>query len=137
MYKETEINYSLIIILLVISAFIIFSPELADLKIIILSINLLVTLLFFSLTIVIDEQKLRWYFGFGIISKDVELSQIVETSAYKTKWYQGIGIRMLSDGWLYNASVGQAIKITLADRKNIYLGCKNVDALQQALKVKV
>ena len=137
MYKETEINYSLIIILLVISAFIIFSPELADLKIIILSINLLVTLLFFSLTIGIDEQKLRWYFGFGIISKDVELSQIVETSAYKTKWYQGIGIRMLSDGWLYNASVGQAIKITLADRKNIYLGCKNVDALQQALKVKV
>ena len=137
MYKQTEISYSLIIILLVISAFIIFSPELAGLKIIILSINLLVTLLFFSLTIVIDEQKLRWYFGFGIISKDVELSQIVETSAYKTKWYQGIGIRMLSDGWLYNASVGQAIKITLADRKNIYLGCKNVDALQQALKVKV
>ena len=137
MYKQTEINYSLIIILLVISAFIIFSPELADLKIIILSINLLVTLLFFSLTIVIDEQKLRWYFGFGIISKDVELSQIAETSAYKTKWYQGIGIRMLNDGWLYNASVGQAIKITLTDGKNIYLGCKDADALQQALKVKV
>ena len=137
MYKQTEINYSLIIILLVISAFIILSPELAGLKIIILSINLLVTLLFFSLTIVIDEQKLRWYFGFGIISKDVELSQIVETSAYKTKWYQGIGIRMLNDGWLYNASVGQAVKITLTDGKNIYLGCKDADALQQALKVKV
>jgi len=137
MFKQTELNYSLIIILLVISAFIIFSPELAGLKIIILSINLLVALLFFSLTIVIDEQKLRWYFGFGIISKDVELSQIAQTSAYKTKWYQGIGIRMLSDGWLYNASVGQAVKITLADGKNIYLGCKNVGALQQALKVKV
>ena len=137
MYKQTEINYSLIIILLVISAFIIFSPELADLIIIILSINLLVTLLFFSLTIVINEQKLRWYFGFGIISKDVELSQIAETSAYKTKWYQGIGIRMLSDGWLYNASVGQAVKITLADGKNIYLGCKDAGALQQALNVKV
>jgi len=137
MYKKTEINYSLIIILLVISAFIVFSPELAGLKIIILSINLLVTLLFFSLTIVIDEQTLRWYFGFGIISKDVELSQIAQTSAYKTKWYQGIGIRMLSDGWLYNASVGQAVKITLTDGKNIYLGCKDAGALQQALKVKV
>ena len=137
MYKQTEISYSLIIILLVISAFIIFSPELAGLKIIILSINLLVTLLFFSLTIVIDEQTLRWYFGFGIISKDVELSQIVQTSVYKTKWYQGIGIRMLNDGWLYNASVGQTIKINLTDGKNIYLGCKDADALQQALKVKV
>ena len=137
MYKQTELNYSLIIILLVISAFIIFSPELAGLKIIILSINLLVALLFFSLTIVIDERKLRWYFGFGIISKDVELSQIAQTSAYKTKWYQGIGIRMLSDGWLYNASVGQAVKITLTDGKNIYLGCKDAGALQQALKVKV
>ena len=137
MYKQTEINYSLIIILLVISAFIILSPELAGLKIIILSINLLITLLFFSLTIIIDEQTLRWYFGFGIISKDVELSQIAETSAYKTKWYQGIGIRMLNDGWLYNASVGQAVKITLTDGKNIYLGCKDAGALQQALKVKV
>ena len=137
MYKQTELNYSLIIILLVISAFIILSPELAGLKIIILSINLLVTLLFFSLTIVIDKQKLRWYFGFGIISKDVELSQIVQTSVYKTKWYQGIGIRMLNDGCLYNASVGQAVKITLTDGKNIYLGCKDAGALQQALKVKV
>ncbi|WP_375185276.1 hypothetical protein [Pseudoalteromonas sp.] len=137
MYKQTEINYSLIVILLVISVFIILSPELADLKIIILSINLLVTLVFFSLTIVIDEQKLRWYFGFGIISKDVELSQIADTSAYQTKWYQGIGIRMLNDGWLYNASVGQAVKITLNDGKNIYLGCKDAGALQQALKVKV
>ena len=137
MYKQTEINYTLIIILLVISAFIIFSPELANLKLIIISINLLIVVLFFSLTIVIDEQKLRWYFGFGIISKQVELSQIAETSAYKTKWYQGIGIRMLNDGWLYNASVGQAVKITLTDGKNIYLGCKDAGALQQALKVKV
>ncbi len=137
MYKQTEINYSLIIILLVISAFIILSPELADLKIIILSINLLITLLFFSLTIVIDEQTLRWYFGFGIISKSVELSQIADTSAYQTKWYQGIGIRMLSDGWLYNASVGKAVKITLTDGKNIYLGCKNVEALQKALNINV
>jgi len=137
MYKQIEINYSLIIILLVISAFIILSPELAGLKIIILSINLLITLLFFSLTIVIDEQTLRWYFGFGIISKRVELSQIADTSTYQTKWYQGIGIRMLSDGWLYNASVGNAVKITLTDGKNIYLGCKNVEALQKALKVNV
>ena len=137
MYKQTEINYTLIIILLVISAFIIFSPELANLKLIMISINLLIVVLFFSLTIVIDEQKLRWYFGFGIISKQVELSQIAETSAYKTKWYQGIGIRMLNDGWLYNASVGQAVKITLTDGKNIYLGCKDAGALQQALKVKV
>lgn len=44
---------------------------------------------------------------------------------------------MLSDGWLYNASVGKAVKITLTDGKNIYLGCKDVDALQQSLNVKV
>jgi len=137
MYKQTEINYTLIIILLVISAFIIFSPELANLKLIIISINLLIAVLFFSLTIVINEQKLRWYFGFGIISKQVELSQITDTSEYQTKWYQGIGIRMLSDGWLYNASVGKAVKITLTDGKNIYLGCKDAGALQKALKINV
>ena len=137
MYKQTEINYTLIIILLVISAFIIFSPELANLKLIIISINLLIAVLFFTLTIVINEQKLRWYFGFGIISKQVELSQITDTSEYQTKWYQGIGIRMLSDGWLYNASVGKAVKITLTDGKNIYLGCKDAGALQKALKINV
>lgn len=47
MYKQTEINYTLIIILLMISAFIIFSPELANLKLIIISINLLIAVLFF------------------------------------------------------------------------------------------
>ncbi|HIF5590119.1 hypothetical protein [Vibrio parahaemolyticus] len=74
-----------------------------------------------------------WYFGIGFLRKEVELSDIVQTSLYETKWYQGIGIRMLKDGWLYNASVGKALKLTLTSGKNVYLGCKDWKGLQNAL----
>ncbi|AHI99373.1 hypothetical protein D024_1171 [Vibrio parahaemolyticus 3259] len=40
---------------------------------------------------------------------------------------------MLKDGWLYNASVGKALKLTLTSGKNVYLGCKDWKGLQNAL----
>ena len=82
-------------------------------------------LLFFSMTIELKGDMLTWYFGFGFWRKVVKGSDIVDISLYQTKWYQGIGIRMLSDGWLYNASTGSAIKLSLSVGKNIYIGCKD------------
>ncbi|EGQ9532186.1 hypothetical protein F3530_23310, partial [Vibrio parahaemolyticus] len=96
-------------------------------------INLVIAVLFYSMTVGLSGNKIYWYFGFGFLRKEVELSDIVQTSLYETKWYQGIGIRMLKDGWLYNASVGKALKLTLTSGKNVYLGCKDWKGLQNAL----
>ncbi|WP_299137587.1 hypothetical protein [uncultured Vibrio sp.] len=133
MFYSKELNKGLLLILGVISAFIVFTSDINYGTLFALSINALITVLFFSMTIELKSDILTWYFGFGFLRKAVKVSDIVDTSFYQTKWYQGIGIRMLSDGWLYNASIGSALKLSLSDGKQFYIGCKNTEDLKRAL----
>ncbi|WP_373951327.1 hypothetical protein [Vibrio pomeroyi] len=133
MFYSKELNKGLLLILCVISAFIVFTSESSYGALFALSINALIAVLFFSMTIELKSDILTWYFGFGFLRKTVKVSDIIDTSFYQTKWYQGIGIRMLSDGWLYNASIGSALKLSLSDGKQFYIGCKNTEDLKRAL----
>ncbi len=133
MFYSKELNKGLLLILIVLSVFIVFTSNDGLGALFALSINALIAILFFSMTIELKGDTLTWYFGFGFWRKVVKVSDIVDTSFYQTKWYQGIGIRMLSDGWLYNASTGSAIKLSLSDGKHIYIGCKDAQGLKAAL----
>ena len=133
MFYSKELNKGLLLILGVISAFIVFTSDSSYGALFALSINALIAILFFSMTIELKSDILTWYFGFGFLRKTVKVTEIVDTSFYQTKWYQGIGIRMLSDGWLYNASIGSALKLSLSDGKQLYIGCKNTEDLKRAL----
>ncbi len=133
MFYSREFNKVLLIILFVVSIFIVFTSDKDYGTLFVLSVNSLIAILFFSMTIEVKRNVLSWYFGFGFWRKKLEVSDIAETSLYQSKWYQGIGIRMLSDGWLYNASVGTALKLNLRNGKHVYVGCKNAAGLKQAL----
>ncbi|WP_394140283.1 hypothetical protein [Vibrio chagasii] len=133
MFYSKELNKGLLLILIVLSVFIVFTSNDGLGALFALSINALIAILFFSMTIELKGDTLTWYFGFGFWRKVVKVSNIVDTSFYQTKWYQGIGIRMLSDGWLYNASTGSAIKLSLSGGKHIYIGCKDAQGLVAAL----
>ncbi|CAH6799361.1 conserved hypothetical protein [Vibrio chagasii] len=134
MFYSKELNKGLLLILIVLSVFIVFTSNNGFGALFALSINALIAILFFSMTIELKGDTLTWYFGFGFWRKVVKVSDIVDTSFYQTKWYQGIGIRMLSDGWLYNASTGSALKLSLSDGKHIYIGCKDAQGLKAVLK---
>ncbi|CAK2701304.1 hypothetical protein [Vibrio crassostreae] len=133
MFYSKELNKGLLLILGLISVFIVLTSDSGYGALFALSINALIAVLFFSITIELKSDILTWYFGFGFLRKTVKVSEIVDTSFYQTKWYQGIGIRMLSDGWLYNASIGSALKLSLSDGKQFYIGCKNTEGLKRAL----
>ena len=133
MFCSKELNKGLLLILIVLSLFIVFTSNNGFGALFALSINALIAIVFFSMTIELKGDTLTWYFGFGFWRKVVKVSDIVDTSFYQTKWYQGIGIRMLSDGWLYNASTGSAIKLILSGGKHIYIGCKDAQGLKAAL----
>ncbi|CAH7481270.1 MULTISPECIES: hypothetical protein [Vibrio] len=133
MFYSKELNKGLLLILIVLSVFIVFTSDNGFGALFALSINALIAILFFSMTIKLKGDTLTWYFGFGFWRKVVKVSDIVDTSLYQTKWYQGIGIRMLSDGWLYNAATGSAIKLSLSGGKHIYIGCKDAQGLKVAL----
>ncbi len=134
MFYSKELNKGLLLILGVISAFIVFTSDSSYGALFALSINTFIALLFFSMTIELKSDILTWYFGFGFLRETVKVSDIVDTSFFQTKWYQGIGIRMLRDGWLYNASIGSALKLSLSNGKHVYIGCKDTDGLKLALK---
>ncbi|MCG9546126.1 hypothetical protein L1D37_20485 [Vibrio sp. Isolate33] len=133
MFYSKELNKGLLLILGLISVFIVLTSDSGYGALFALSINALIAVLFFSMTIELKSDILTWYFGFGFLRKTVKVSEILDTSFYQTKWYQGIGIRMLSDGWLYNASIGSALKLSLSDGKQLYIGCKNTEDLKRAL----
>lgn len=133
MFYSKELNKGLLLILIVLSVFIVFTSNNGFGALFALSINALIAIVFFSMTIELKGDTLTWYFGFGFWRKVVKVSDIVDTSFYQTKWYHGIGIRMLSDGWLYNASTGSAIKLILSGGKHIYIGCKDAQGLKAAL----
>ncbi len=133
MFYSKELNKGLLLILIMLSVFIVFTSDDGLGAFFALSINALIAILLFSMTIELKGDTLTWYFGFGFWRKVVKVSDIVDTSFYQTKWYQGIGIRMLSDGWLYNASTGSAIKLSLSGGKHIYIGCKDAQGLKAAL----
>ncbi|CAH6983002.1 conserved hypothetical protein [Vibrio chagasii] len=135
MFYSKELNKGLLLILIVLSVFIVFTSDNGFGALFALSINALIAILFFSMTIELKGDTLTWYFGFGFWRKVVKVSDIVDTSLYQTKWYQGIGIRMLSDGWLYNASTGSTIKLSLSGGKHIYIGCKDAQGLKAVLKL--
>ena len=133
MIYSKELNKGLLLILIVFSVFIVFTPHNGFGALFALSINALIATLFFSMTIELKGDTLTWFFGFGFWRKVVRVSYIVDMSFYQTKWYHGIGIRMLSDGWLYNASTGSALKLSLSGGKHIYIGCKDAQGLKVAL----
>ncbi|MBN3575625.1 hypothetical protein [Vibrio neptunius] len=134
MYKQTQVNTVLISLLLILSGVIVATSDSIASALIALTINFVIGVLFYSMTVEVNANKVSWYFGLGFLRKEVDVVNITDMSSYDTKWYQGIGVRMLKDGWLYNVSVGQALKLTLAGGKTVYLGCKDIGVLKRALE---
>ena len=79
---------------------------------------LLCLLIFYKLTIYIDDNTLSFSLGAGIISKKYLISDISSCKPVKNSALYGIGIRALPDGWLYNVSGLSAIELTFKNRKS-------------------
>lgn len=80
----------------------------------------LVSLLFFyKLTITVDEKGISFKFGIGWFGKKYLFSEIASCKPVRNKWYYGIGIRYLGNGWLYNVSGLKAIELTFKNKKSV------------------
>lgn len=66
-------------------------------------------LLFYKLTIIIDDNKISAILGIGILKKSFAFKEIERIEKYTISWYTGIGIRLTTEGWLWNVKVGNAI----------------------------
>ena len=78
--------------------------------------------LFYELTITIDDETLCVSFGPGIIRKRVRLGEIVGCEPIRIRWWCGWGIHLTPTGWLYNVSGFDAVAITLRDGRKFAPG---------------
>lgn len=92
------------------------------------------SLVFTTLTIVVDDERLSWHFGGGLVRKSVSLAEIVSAEPVTTTWLEGWGIHLTTRGWLYNVSGRDAVLVTLRERKRFLLGTDEPAALAAALR---
>lgn len=74
---------------------------------------------FYGITIIVTNKQIKIRFGIGFYTKIIDLSDISSVNITKYPVYFGYGIRLLSNGLLYNVSGRHAIEIKLKNKKNI------------------
>jgi hypothetical protein len=95
---------------------------------------LLSALAFSSLTVVIRDGHLAWWFGPGVVRKTVPLSTIAAVEPTTTALIDGWGIHATARGWLYNVAGRGAVLVTQADGKRFLIGSDEPDRLAQAIR---
>ena len=88
---------------------------------------------FSSLTIVVRDGQLSWWFGPGVVKKTVPLSSIVSAELTTTTVLNGWGIHLTLRGWLYNVAGRRAVLVTQRDRRRFLLGSDEPEQLVQAI----
>ncbi|AZG73961.1 hypothetical protein [Shewanella livingstonensis] len=135
-YKNTQLGIAMLSILGVVFLILVFASitkpnEPIEFAYVIV---VLVAILFSSLTIKLKEGKISWFFGPGFWNKSLELSQIESARVVRTKWYCGLGIRLISTGWLYNVSGLTAVELKLKNGTTVSLGTNDPDNLIKAIE---
>jgi len=74
-------------------------------------------LIFYKLTITIDDEYLSFKLGIGLIRRQFRLSDIESCSPVRNSAIWGIGIRKIPGGWLYNVTGMEAIELTFKNSK--------------------
>ena len=103
---------------------------------ILLGITLLLvilTWLFNSLTVEIDGEELRHWFGPRFWKKRYQLSDIESVEVVRNFWLYGWGIRLTPHGWLYNVSGLEAVQIQLRSGRKFRIGTDEPHVLKDAI----
>ena len=101
---------------------------------VVMTMLIVVALLFCTLTVMIHDGEIECRYGPGLIRKHIPLAAVQGARPVRTAWYQGWGIRLTSDGWLFNVSGLDAVEVELADGKRIRIGTDEPQALAVAIR---
>jgi len=87
-------------------------------------------LLFYKLTIIVDNEAISFKLGIGLLGKSYEISEIKSCRPVKNLWIYGVGIHKLPNGWLYNVSGLKAIELRFKDSTRVVrIGTDNPDEI--------
>jgi hypothetical protein len=124
-YKNFQINWILLISMLAVTIFLAFQLKNPDKPIpffVLMSIELLfvlIPLIFYGLTTIVNHDEIRLRFGIGIIQIKIKLSDIQTVAVVRNPWYYGIGIRLSPRGILYTAHGLDAVELRFKNKRKI------------------
>lgn len=94
----------------------------------------IVCALFATLSTRVTTESLQWHFTFGFLGKTVPLEDIASHRVVRNKFWWGLGIRMIPDGWLYCVSGLDAVEIVRTDGRVTRIGSDEASALNAAIE---
>lgn len=89
--------------------------------------------MFYSSTIEISEEKLKFWFGIGIVRKTFVLSEIQSSKEVDIPWYYFWGVKSIPGGWLWSIAPGTGVEIVLKNGSLVLLGTNQPEKLKQAV----
>ncbi|SDJ45184.1 hypothetical protein SAMN04488540_10891 [Ferrimonas sediminum] len=96
-----------------------------------------VAVLFSSLTIEVNRMRICWFFGPWFWKRTLPVSEVQSVRVVHNQWYQGLGIRWIPKGWLYNVSGTEAVELTCKDGKVVRLGTNDPGNLLRTIKAQL
>lgn len=69
--------------------------------------------IFRRLSVSVDGVQVRAAFGWGWPRRRVAIAEVVAARHVRTSWWQGLGIRKVRNGWMFNNSGRDAIELRL------------------------
>ena len=102
---------------------------------IVILIGLVGAALFWGLTVEVNKDVVRLYFGFGIIHRSILREHIAMVTQVRNRWWWGFGIRWTPHGWMWNISGLDAVELIYHNGKKFRIGTDEPEVLLEALKV--
>ena len=95
---------------------------------------LICLLIFYKLTIYVNNSHISFKLGTGLIHKEYPIADIESCSPVKNSFWYGIGIRLTPGGWLYNVSGLYAIELSFKNKKSkIRIGTNKPEEISQTI----
>ena len=138
-YKHTQYGMLMFLVFLITGMLItvvsvrLFAENRVSSVILMIVVYLIGIAMFYALTVELSAEKLKLWFGIGVVQKTIALREIQSTKVIKNPWYYFWGIKLIPGGWFYAIAPGTAVEIELRDGKIIQLGTNQPQQLKQAI----
>ncbi len=95
-------------------------------------------LIFYKLTIIIDDTHVTFTMGIGLVRKSYPLSEIESCKPARNNVLSGVGIHMTSSGWLYNVSGKYAIELSFKNHnRKVRIGTDKPDEISKVINKQI
>ncbi len=92
----------------------------------------------YGITVNVDEKQIIIKLGIGFYKRKIDLSSVKSVESITYPSYFGYGIRLITNGILYNVSGNHAVKLTFKNTKRVILiGTNDWDNLKAAIEEKI